>query len=415
MMLKATTNEQCPNPTAEIIPQEDVEVTSSDQAPRAQRRRAPKSSDSASPLQAIAAAVRQRRSQAEMTIADAAAWCGVGTRFLVDLEMAKPNLQIEKALTVAMKFGITIAPVTRDASVTIAKAERWVKYSAPANHPQGQEWLAAWHAAVHIANQCKLPVLPIRPVHEAGRLVGMEVDIGPWAGLTVTSAYTDLFQVPHPKPLSPWANPGAGVREENGGPGFEQVLNLIQLQSAIPVVDVATTLRWVLLNCILQDTEHHLGRLRLVEQDGHVRIAPFIEMQCMTSLFTTTPHRGLRIGSAWPEIYLRADHWKKLAEHAGVHPKVIFQMMREMSLTVPGQLEAALKISMKRIPMTGPLAEILKKVQAAASRMGDITQLAERHVSGLKTKQQPKITPVPPQVVVPAVKRFLPVLDDEPV
>lgn len=391
------------------MPQDEpIETT-----PRATRRRAPVSADKMSTLQQIAYNVRQQRSAAKLTIAEAAAWCGVGTRFLLDLEMAKANLQIDKVLQVAEKFGVSISAETRPAHEQQQTSDRWIKYTAPANHPSGSEWLAAWHAAIYIANKCKVATLPLRPVHEQHRLVGIEVNMGPWAGLQISQNYSDLFASEHPKPMSPWASPGAGAREENGGPGLAPLFDLLRAKSVMPLIDVATVLRWVVINCIVQDTEHHLARVRLVQAGDHVKVAPFAEMQCLTSLFVPVPHRGLKIGNAWPEVYLRADHWKNLAEQAGVHPKVLFQLMRELSQTVPGHLEAALQISMKRIPTTGPLSEVVRKVQAASTRMGEITQLAERHVAGLKTKQQPKIIPIQPKMVATPSKTFHPVLDDD--
>lgn len=56
----------------------------------------------------IANLIKQERLKLGMTQAQAAALCNVGTRFLSDLENAKPTLQISKVIKVAHMFGITL-------------------------------------------------------------------------------------------------------------------------------------------------------------------------------------------------------------------------------------------------------------------------------------------------------------------
>lgn len=56
----------------------------------------------------IAELVKEQRKKLGMTQAQASALCNVGTRFLSDLENAKPTLQIDKVLKVTALFGIRI-------------------------------------------------------------------------------------------------------------------------------------------------------------------------------------------------------------------------------------------------------------------------------------------------------------------
>ena len=56
----------------------------------------------------IGALVRQARKQAKLKQAEAAAMCGIGTRFLSDLENGKPTLHLGKTLQVMKAFGLVI-------------------------------------------------------------------------------------------------------------------------------------------------------------------------------------------------------------------------------------------------------------------------------------------------------------------
>lgn len=60
--------------------------------------------------------VRERRRALGLTQEELAARCGVGKRFIVDLEGGKQTTQLGKALTAANEVGITLADVGRQPS-----------------------------------------------------------------------------------------------------------------------------------------------------------------------------------------------------------------------------------------------------------------------------------------------------------
>ena len=52
--------------------------------------------------------VREKRRAKGMTQRDLALWCGVGVRFLSELERGKPTLEISKAIKVLAMLGMDI-------------------------------------------------------------------------------------------------------------------------------------------------------------------------------------------------------------------------------------------------------------------------------------------------------------------
>ena len=56
----------------------------------------------------LGALVQQTRKQSKLKQAEAAAMCGVGTRFLSDLENGKPSLHLGKTLQVMKAFGLLV-------------------------------------------------------------------------------------------------------------------------------------------------------------------------------------------------------------------------------------------------------------------------------------------------------------------
>ena len=70
-------------------------------------------------------AVRDRRRALGLTQEELAARCGVGKRFIVDLEAGKPTSQLGKALTAAREVGIALADAaTRAEGTSVAEAEQ---------------------------------------------------------------------------------------------------------------------------------------------------------------------------------------------------------------------------------------------------------------------------------------------------
>jgi HTH-type transcriptional regulator / antitoxin HipB len=56
----------------------------------------------------IGTAVRKKRKEDALTLADAAALCGVGYRFMSDLENGKATVQVGKVLQVLTALGIDL-------------------------------------------------------------------------------------------------------------------------------------------------------------------------------------------------------------------------------------------------------------------------------------------------------------------
>lgn len=60
--------------------------------------------------------IRERRKEMNMTQKGAAELCGVGVRFLSELERGKPTLEIDKVLSVASAFGFDVTATLKDES-----------------------------------------------------------------------------------------------------------------------------------------------------------------------------------------------------------------------------------------------------------------------------------------------------------
>ncbi|GHU12862.1 putative HTH-type transcriptional regulator y4mF [Alphaproteobacteria bacterium] len=57
--------------------------------------------------------IKQHRKKMKLSQADFAGICGVGNRFIVDLEAGKPTIQFDKALYVAGNLGLAICVIKK--------------------------------------------------------------------------------------------------------------------------------------------------------------------------------------------------------------------------------------------------------------------------------------------------------------
>jgi HTH-type transcriptional regulator / antitoxin HipB len=60
--------------------------------------------------------VRQRRKHLNLTQDELAARCGVGKRFILELEAGKPSCQLQKALIAAYEVGLRLDDLSRSQS-----------------------------------------------------------------------------------------------------------------------------------------------------------------------------------------------------------------------------------------------------------------------------------------------------------
>jgi y4mF family transcriptional regulator len=52
--------------------------------------------------------IKDRRKEMKLSQAELAGLCGVGNRFIVELEAGKPTIQFDKALYIAMNLGLEL-------------------------------------------------------------------------------------------------------------------------------------------------------------------------------------------------------------------------------------------------------------------------------------------------------------------
>lgn len=338
------------------------------------------------------------------TLNEAAAWLNVGTRFLLELEGGKKTVQLNMALEVATKFGLRFwLQAQPDTSANVAIHTSSKALTPPAGLPAPKSWVSLRYAALTIAKAVGVDAAPVTlegknalctvPVSDSLR-------IGTLAEWTVANGRQ--------------ARP---AKEMKGGPSFVDILSTIRAHSRHPLPAVQTLVRWLIFSTMIADTEIDIDCVKVAwSSDAPLvfDLLPFERMICCPE--TMDPmhvDKGLKIHTAWPETYLRADHWVAMATAADVHPKVLFQTMKGISVRIPGLLDQALLDFFGATPIPKQLLPAIKTIRTRADRMSDLTLAAGRQVAGLRTKTQPKLDPVATKLVIEPTRRHTNVLIDD--
>lgn len=338
------------------------------------------------------------------TLNDAAAWLNVGTRFLLELEGGKKTVQLNMALEVAAKFGLRFwlqSHPEAESSVTILSEPKAI--TPPAGLPAPTSWISLRYAALSIAKAVGIDAAPVK-------LEGK--------GATCQVPVSDSRRI---GTLSEWASAngkqGRPTKEMAGGPSFVDILSLVRTHSRHPLPAVQTLVRWLIFSTMISDTEIDIDCVKVAwnaEAQTVFDLLPFERMICCPE--TMDPmhaEKGLKIHTAWPETYLRADHWVGMANAADVHPKVLFQTMKGISVRIPGLLDQALLDFFGATPIPKQLLPAIKSIRTRADRMSDLTLAAGRQVAGLRTKTQPKLDPVATKLVIEPTRRHASMLMDD--
>jgi HTH-type transcriptional regulator/antitoxin HipB len=334
-------------------------------------------SDTISTTKELGQLIRQRRKSLGLSIEDAAAWCNVGTRFLFDIENAKPTVEFQKTVMTAARLGIRLHWSEHGQSTPNSPVPDLVLSAPPFD---SGHWVASRKAAISAAVKCGIPMPSI------------DVNSGHAGVMTITvrRGASDRALIAVPLPDTP-------KREQDGGPNLIAIFREIDLQSARPLPDVMLALKWALFTYLIGDTNVSAADVFMQDDGaGELRIAPFaVPACCPFSIPNTSEYAGLRIGREWPSDWLRVDPWLVLAHSIQVRPRVVFTLMEEMAEIVPSAVHSALSSIYNSPMLRGPAALMSKTAGARAMRMNDLRKAAaSQGIAGV-----PKPAPVPKEVI----------------
>jgi serine/threonine-protein kinase HipA len=128
--------------------------------------------------------------------------------------------------------------------------------------------------------------------------------------------------------------------ENEGGPGLEEGFALLSRFSTQPLVDRLHLLKWVAYNFIIGNNDAHAKNLAILFLDGRPMLAPFYDLICTQVYPELSEKMAMRIGGEIRHKYVHLRHWERFAQEIDVKVKVVIEVLKEYSISVPKEADA---------------------------------------------------------------------------
>lgn len=152
--------------------------------------------------------------------------------------------------------------------------------------------------------------------------------------------------------------------QNEGGPGPDDIVELLIRESKDPETDVAAFLDALALNWAIGGTDAHAKNYSLLLSVGSVRPAPLYDLISILPYPRRVPYReaklAMRVDREYALWKIRRRHWEGLAVRCDLDPGPVVERVAELVAAVPGAVERAAA----RVRGEGSRQDIVERVEA---------------------------------------------------
>jgi serine/threonine-protein kinase HipA len=125
--------------------------------------------------------------------------------------------------------------------------------------------------------------------------------------------------------------------EQEGGPTFAAVIDLVRRRSTEPLVDTRELIRWIAFVLLSGNADGHGKNLSLLYgPEGRTsRLAPFYDLVCTRAYPRIDRFLAMSIGGERDPGLIGRHHWEALARGVGVGRRLVLREVEEMAETMP--------------------------------------------------------------------------------
>ena len=127
--------------------------------------------------------------------------------------------------------------------------------------------------------------------------------------------------------------------EDEGGPSFAEIINLVKAKGANPVHDSLELLRWLVFSALCGNMDGHSKNISFYYQNGVLELTPFYDMMHTFLYENTSRNLAFKIGGESRPNCLRAIHWSRLSKEIGYSPKFMESIIRKMATGIAKHIE----------------------------------------------------------------------------
>lgn len=157
--------------------------------------------------------------------------------------------------------------------------------------------------------------------------------------------------------------------EAEGGPGLKACFGLIAEHGTQPALDKMIMLRWVVFNHLIGNCDAHAKNLSLLIKREDYRLAPLYDLLSTRVYGKLSQKFAMRIGGQYRSDWVLKEHWERLAEDAGVGPKAVLDICRELGERTQAAAEPLAASFTAEYGAEDTLGKIRKNVASMAKKM----------------------------------------------
>ena len=159
--------------------------------------------------------------------------------------------------------------------------------------------------------------------------------------------------------------------QKDGGPTFNQCLELLRDVSADPTMDVQQLLRWQIFNFLAGNSDGHSKNLSLLHlSPGKICLAPFYDLVCTRAIDRIDHRLAFAVGGERDPGLITAKHWDRLAEECDIGSRFLHKLLEETASSLLAQLGETRKKFETRYGEYRSLQRIERIVRRQCSRVG---------------------------------------------
>ena len=117
--------------------------------------------------------------------------------------------------------------------------------------------------------------------------------------------------------------------ENEGGPGVNTIIDMINMYCSTPVVERKKIVNWMIFNYLIGNCDAHAKNISLLHADK-IQIAPFYDLVSTLAFPELSKKLSMYIGGQKRIDFIMKRHWEKFVSDVGMKYSLLEKMMKEM-------------------------------------------------------------------------------------